>query len=150
MFDPSFRGAILLLLGIATTAPAHADGPKAGFKLNAEETVAAPDQSLRVEQYSKELKDQAVLNQFWTFDRDQRHPSLLNPGENDELAGYPAGFRFSPDSQWLVRMQKLGAGSHAVPVSAAGKSLHGRNEKTVWRPRLGLFLRLAGLLEHAS
>jgi hypothetical protein len=40
-------------------APAHADGPKAGFKLNAEETVASPDQSLRVEQYSKELKDQA-------------------------------------------------------------------------------------------
>src|SRR5207247_6594087 len=28
----------------------------------------------------------------------------------DDLAGYAAGFRFSPDSQWLVRMQKLGAG----------------------------------------
>jgi len=37
-------------------------------------------------------------------------PFLLNPGENTELAGYPAGFRFTPDSQWLVRMQKLGAG----------------------------------------
>jgi hypothetical protein len=114
MFDHSFPGAILLLLGIAATAPAHADGPKAGFKLNAEETVAFPDQSLRVEQYSKELKDQAVLYQFWTFDRDHRHPSLLNPGEGDELAGYPAGFRFSRDSQWLVRMQKLGAGYHTL------------------------------------
>ncbi len=29
-------------------------------------------------------------------------------------AGYPAGFRFSPDSQWLVRMQKLGAGYHTL------------------------------------
>ena len=36
--------------------------------------------------------------------------SLLNPGETTDLAGYPAGFRFSPDSQWLVRMQKIGAG----------------------------------------
>src|SRR6267142_5852081 len=114
MFDHRFRGAFLLLLGIAMTAPAHADGPKAGFKLSAKETVASPAQSLRVEQYSKELKDQAVLYQFWTFDRDHRHPSLLNPGEGDELAGYPAGFRFSRDSQWLVRMQKLGAGYHTL------------------------------------
>src|SRR4051794_23825038 len=61
MLDHRFGGAILLLLGIAMTAPAYADGPKAGFKLNAEETFASPDQTLRVEQYSKELKDQGVL-----------------------------------------------------------------------------------------
>jgi hypothetical protein len=30
------------------------------------------------------------------------------------VAGYPAGFRFSRDSQWLVRMQKLGAGYHTL------------------------------------
>ena len=52
--------------------------------------------------------------QFWTFDKDHRHPFLLNPGEGDDLAGYAAGFRFSPDSQWLVRMQKLGAGSQTL------------------------------------
>jgi hypothetical protein len=39
---------------------------------------------------------------------------LLNPGEGDDLAGYRAGFRFSPDSQWLVRMQKLGSGSQTL------------------------------------
>ena len=65
---------------------------------------------MRVEQYAKAQKDESLLYQFWTFDRDHRHPFLLNPGEGDELAGYAAGFRFSPDSQWLVRMQKLGAG----------------------------------------
>lgn len=65
---------------------------------------------MRVEQYSRERRDRGLLYQFWTFDRDHRHPFLLNPGEGDELAGYQAGFRFSPDSQWLVRMQKLGAG----------------------------------------
>jgi hypothetical protein len=98
------------MLGIAMAAPAHAGGPRPSFKLTPEATMTSPDQTLRVEQYSRELRDRGLLYQFWTFDRDHRHPFLLNPGEGDELAGYQAGFRFSPDSQWLVRMQKLGAG----------------------------------------
>ena len=111
MFDCTRREAwILLLLGIATVAPAHADGPRAGFKRHAEDTFISPDKQARVEQYSRDLKDWRVLYQFWTFDGDHRHAFLLNPGEGDDVAGYAAGFRFSPDSQWLVRMQKLGAG----------------------------------------
>jgi hypothetical protein len=84
--------------------------PGAGFKRHAEDTFISPDKKVRVEQYSKDLKDWRALYQFWTFDRDRRHGFLLNPGEDDDVAGYAAGFRFSPDSQWLVRMQKLGAG----------------------------------------
>ena len=112
MFDHRLRETwIALLLALATVAPAGADGPRAGFKLDPEATVfTSPDQKVRVEQYSKNRKDGGLLFQFWTFDRDHRHPFLLNPGEDDDLAGYAAGFRFSPDSQWLVRMQKLGAG----------------------------------------
>jgi hypothetical protein len=111
MFDHrSLAIWILLLLGIATAAPACADGPRAGFKLSVEDRFISPDRALRVEQYSKDLKDEGFLFQFWTFDRDHRHGFLLNPGEGVDLAGYAAGFRFSPDSQWLVRMQKLGAG----------------------------------------
>jgi hypothetical protein len=115
MFDHRLRAAwILLLLGIASIAPARAAGPRASFKLDAESTFTSPDRTIRVEQYSKDLKDQGLLFQFWTFDKDHRHPFLLNPGEGDDLAGYAAGFRFSPDSQWLVRMQKLGAGSQTL------------------------------------
>jgi hypothetical protein len=111
MFDHKLRATwTLLLLSIATVAPASADGPRTGFKLNAEDTFTSPDQTVRVEQYSKVLKDQGRLYQFWTFDADHRHAFLLNPSEGNDLAGYAAGFRFSPDSQWLVRMQKLGAG----------------------------------------
>src|SRR5437867_6119288 len=55
------------------------------------------DKKVRVEQYSKDLKDWRVLYQFWTFDANHRHAFLLNPGEGDDLAGYAAGFRFSPD-----------------------------------------------------
>ncbi len=52
MFDRRFRAACaLLLLCVATATPANAAGPRAGFTLNAEGTVTAPDQTLRVEQY---------------------------------------------------------------------------------------------------
>jgi len=111
MFDHRLRKTwILLWLAIATAAPASADGPQTGLKLNAEYTETSPDKTVRVEQYSKDNEDGDLLFQFWTFDADHRHPFLLNPGENDELAAYPAGFRFSADSRWLVRMQKQGAG----------------------------------------
>jgi hypothetical protein len=63
-----------------------------------------------IEQYAKDRKHGGLLYQFWTFDGDHRHALLLNSGQDDDVAGYAAGFRFSPDSQWLVRMQKQGAG----------------------------------------
>jgi hypothetical protein len=106
--------ALLLLLGIATTASARADGPGADFKLDAEATATSPDEKIRIEPYFKKLDDGRSLYQFWTFDADHQHRFLLNPGEGDDVAGYAAGFRFSPDSQWLVRMQKLGAGYHTL------------------------------------
>lgn len=101
-----------LLLGLATALPAHAAGPGPEFKLNpdADDIFTSPDQQIRVEQYSKDMGDEGFLFQFWTFDEKRQHSSLLNPGESIDLAGYPAGFRFTPDSQWLVRMQKTGAG----------------------------------------
>ena len=116
MLDQRLREiCIALLLAVATVAPASADGPRAGFKLDQEATVfISPDQKIRLEQYAKETKDHGLLFQFWTFDADHRHGFLLNPREGDDLAGYSAGFRFSPDSQWLVRMQKLGSGSQTL------------------------------------
>ena len=69
MFDNRLRATcILLLLGIATVAPASADGPRASFKLNADDTVTSPDGKMRVEQYSKDSGDDGFLYQFWTFD----------------------------------------------------------------------------------
>jgi hypothetical protein len=106
------RIAILLLVGLVTVAPASADGPGRQFKHLTDEAVASPDGRLRVEQYSRNVGDD-VLHQFWTFDQ-KRRGTFLNRGEGADLAGYAAGFRFSPDSQWLVRMQKLGAGYHTL------------------------------------
>jgi hypothetical protein len=101
---------ILLLFCLAMGAPACADGPAAKFRLLEDKTVTSSDRQVRVEQYATDLGDEGFLHQFWAFDSDHQHGSLLNPGEGTDLAGYPAGFRFSPNSQWLVRMQKLGAG----------------------------------------
>jgi hypothetical protein len=91
-------------------AAARADGPAAKFRLLEDETLTSPDRQMRVEQYATDLGDEGFLHQFWAFDSDHQHGSLLNLDEGTDLAGYPAGFRFSPDSQWLMRMQKLGAG----------------------------------------
>jgi hypothetical protein len=44
------------------------------------------------------------------FDRHRKNAFLLNRDEDKDLAHYPAGFRFSPNSQWLVRMQGTAAG----------------------------------------
>jgi hypothetical protein len=115
MFGDRLRTiALLLLLGMATTAAARADGPGADFKPDTEATATSPDQQIRIEPYFKDRGDDGLLYQFWTFDNNHQHGFLLNPGEGDDVAGYAAGFRFSPDSQWLVRMQKLGAGYHTL------------------------------------
>jgi hypothetical protein len=116
MFEHGCRGSwIALLLSLATASPAAADGPRGGFKLDQQAPVfKSPDQTMLIEQYAKDRKDGGLLFQFWTFDNDHRHALLLNPGEDDEVAGYAAGFRFSPDSQWLVRIQKLSAGYATV------------------------------------
>jgi hypothetical protein len=104
-----------LLLALAMVAPARAASPGPGFKLNRESSLISPDQQIRLEQYYKDSKDhERVTYRFWTFDQAHRHGFLLNPGEDEDLAGYAAGFRFSPDSHWLVRSQKLGAGSQTL------------------------------------
>jgi hypothetical protein len=54
---------------------------------------------IRIEQYSRDLGNEGYAYQFWTFDRDHHHAVLLNKGEERGLAAYPAGFRFTPDSQ---------------------------------------------------
>ena len=114
MFGSSLRALLILLLAALTTAvPVRAEGPGAKFKLLADDpndTMTSPDRQLRIEQYWKDLGDQGYLHQFWIFDSQHHHSFLLNKGEKIDVAGYPAGFRFTPDSQWLVRMQKLGAG----------------------------------------
>lgn len=107
-----FQKVALLLLACLAAAPASGAGPGSNFKHVADETSISPDGQVRIEQYVDKSSDDWVY-QLWAFDS-KRRGVLLNPGENADLAGYRAGFRFSPDSQWLVRMQKTGAGFHTL------------------------------------
>jgi hypothetical protein len=117
MFGGWLRALGLLLctfvsFGLAAAAPARAEGPGPEFTLrtDANDIYTSPDGQIRLEQYWKDMGDAGYLHQFWTFDDKHQHPSLLNGGETTDLAGYPAGFRFTANSQLLVRMQKTGAG----------------------------------------
>jgi hypothetical protein len=105
-------GIGLVVLSAIASAPARAEGPGPEWKRLEEngDTFKSPDHAMRIEQYSKYRDDEGFTYQFGLFDKNHKNAFLLNADEDKDLAGYPAGFRFSPNSQWLVRMQGTGAG----------------------------------------
>ena len=103
-----YRAASWLALALTlAAAPAlAASGPPAGFVLtdNADLAFTSPDGATRLEQYMKDSEDLfGVKWQVWA-----RHGDLMTELKPEQ--GYGAGFRFTSDSQWLVRMQKTGSG----------------------------------------
>ena len=80
-------------IGTATAEPA---GPPAGYEIDPEFTQTFADGAITIEQYvNKETDDWKY--QFWVRRKDSF--TLL-----DEQPDYPAGFRFTNDLKWLVRM----------------------------------------------
>ena len=88
-------------IGTATAEPA---GPPAGYEIEPEYTQTSPDGVITIEQYVN--KDDWKW-QFWVRRKDTF--TLL-----DEHADYPAGFRFTNDLKWIVRMQKTGSGESTL------------------------------------
>jgi len=98
---------LALALMLATSPALAASGPPPDFKLtdNADLAFTSPDGATRLEQYMKDSEDLFEVKwQVWARRGD--HMTELKPEQ-----GYGAGFRFTPDSQWLVRMQKTGSGA---------------------------------------
>lgn len=101
----------LVVLSALASMPARAEGPGPDMKLLDDIKIfRSPDNAMQIEQYARDGGDDGFSYEFWVFDKHHKNPFLLNRDEDKDLAGYPAGFRFSPNSQWLVRMQKTGAG----------------------------------------
>jgi hypothetical protein len=97
----------LLILCAIGTAVAEPAGPPAGYKIDPEFTRTSPDGVITIEQYlNKDTEDYKW--QFWV--RREGTFTLLDP----EPADYPAGFRFTQDSKWVVRMQKTGSGESTL------------------------------------
>lgn len=86
-----------------TAASAQPAGPGAGYTLDPDETQKSPDGAIIIEQYHKADADDNWVWQAWA--RKDNDASQLKPEQD-----YPAGFRFTNDSRWLVRMQKTGSG----------------------------------------
>jgi hypothetical protein len=94
-----------------TEGPSTAAGPPAGYNIDPEFTEKSPDGAITIEQY--ENKNDYKW-QFWV--RREGTFTLLDP----ELAEYPAGFRFTNDLKWLVRMQKTGSGESTLYLYRLG------------------------------
>lgn len=97
---------LALALLLATSPALAASGPPPGFVLtdNADLAFTSPDGATKLEQYMKDGGDFDIKWQVWA--RRGEEMTELKPEQ-----GYGAGFRFTADSQWLVRMQKTGSGA---------------------------------------
>ena len=100
-------------VGSISTAAAQPAGPPAGYNINAEFTEKSPDGTIAIEQYENKETDDYKW-QFWV--RWEGTFTLLDP----EPADYPAGFRFTNNLKWLVRMQKTGSGKSTLYLYRLG------------------------------
>jgi hypothetical protein len=89
------------------TAVAQSAGPPAGYKIYPKYTKTSPDGAVTIEQYLNEDTDDWKW-QFWA--RWQNTFTRLDP----EQADYPAGFVFTNDLKWIVRVQKIGSGTSTL------------------------------------
>jgi hypothetical protein len=89
-------------------------GPPAGYQINTDYTAKSPDGTTTIEQYAKTTADGDYTWQFWA--RHQDKLTMLEPEQPD----YSAGFRFTNDSQWVVRMQKTGSGEQSLYLYKLG------------------------------
>jgi uncharacterized protein len=101
----SLGARISLPSSSAAKSRARTVGPTADYKIDPEHTSTSPDGTTTIEQYAMIGADGDYTWQFWARHRDKL--TMLEPEQPD----YAAGFRFTNDSQWLVRMQKTGSGS---------------------------------------
>ena len=87
----------------------------------------SPDGTITIEQHAKIAVDGSYTWQFWARRGDKL--TLLKPEQPD----YAAGFEFTNNSQWLVRMQKTGAGEGGfVPLSPGSAGIRWRRPESRW------------------
>ena len=116
---------LALALTLAAAPALAASGPPPDYILtdNADLAFTSPDGATKLEQYMKDSTDFDVKWQVWARHGDQM--TELKPEQ-----GYGAGFRFTNDSQWLVRMQKTGSGEQDLYLYHVEKGAFASATKT--------------------
>ena len=89
-------------------ARAQTAGPPADYKIVPEHTSKSPDGKTAIEQYAKIDADDEYRWQFWA--RREGKLTMLKPTQ----PYYSADFKFTNDSQWVVRTQKTGSGEASL------------------------------------
>jgi hypothetical protein len=100
------------LSGIGTAA-AQPPGPPAGYTIEPKYSKTSPDGAVTIEQYVNKGTDDWKW-QFWA--RRQGTFTQLGPEQDD----YPAGFVFTNDVKWIVRVQKIGSGTSTLHLYRLG------------------------------
>jgi hypothetical protein len=98
-------------IGTAVGQPA---GPPADYEISTDDTTKSPDGATAIEQYKKTAPDGDLTWQFWARRSDSL--TMLKPEQPD----YSAAFRFTNNSQWVVRMQKTGSGEQSLYLYKLG------------------------------
>ena len=116
---------LALALTLVASPALAASGPRPGFTLTDDTGLAftSPDEATKLEQYMKDSGDFDIKWQVWA-----RHGDAMTELKPEQ--GYPAGFRFTNDSQWLVRMQKTGSGEQDLFLYHVEKGTFANATKT--------------------
>ncbi|HEX9213763.1 MAG TPA: hypothetical protein VF901_24885 [Bradyrhizobium sp.] len=116
---------LALALTLAAAPALAASGPPPGYILtdNADLAFTSPDGATRLDQYMKDGGNFDVKWQVWA-----RHGEQMTELKPEQ--GYGAGFRWTPDSQWLVRMQKTGSGEQDLYLYHVEKGAFASATKT--------------------
>jgi hypothetical protein len=108
---------VISLLAVCPLAAAEPAGPGPEYKIDPEMTQTSPDAAYTIEQYHKSDADDNWTWQAWVRAKDSKdRATLLKPDQD-----YAAGFRFSNDLHYLVRMQKTGSGEATLYLYRFGK-----------------------------
>jgi len=102
---------------VGPLAAAEPTGPGPEYQIDPKMTQTSPEGTYTIEQYHKADANDDWTWQAWVRAKDSMdRATLLKPDQD-----YPAGFRFSNDLHYLVRMQKTGSGEATLYLYRLGK-----------------------------
>jgi len=105
------------LLSVGPLAAAEPTGPGPEYQIDPKMTQTSPEGAYLIEQYHKADANDDWTWQAWVRAKDSKdRATLLKPDQD-----YPAGFRFSNDLHYLVRMQKTGSGEATLYLYRLGR-----------------------------